>query len=945
MIKSRVPTVCPAGCRFLRIEDRGSTTLRLFNMSSSTDIAKLISSVLLLLISFTGLQAQDISTEEASSNERSLQAVRIQSSNLIQLDGKLDENIWKIAPTATGFIQRFPNDGNPATEKTEVQVLYSENALIIGARAYDSSMDSVAATLFRRDGTGYSDWIYVNIDSYNDNRTGFTFAVNPKGVRKDILIFDDTSEDLRWDAVWEAATDISDDSWTVEMKIPFSQLRFSPPENGLETNWGINFQRRIARKEEISFWAPTPQNESGFVSRFGQLEGIRELESPTRLEIAPYASTNLTRTPSDNSNPFYEKSDLGGSVGADIKYGITSDLTLTATINPDFGQVEADPATINLTAFEIFFDEQRPFFLEGNEIFQFGNTRTFRSFGNPITFYSRRIGRAPQGNLDKYNEYHNDTIYDPDGDYDLYTNTPDQTTIAAAAKLSGKTKSGWSIGLLNAFTTQESSPYQINSNGPTGDFTVEPATNYLVGRTKKDIDGGNSVFGGFFSAANRKINNTYFENFLHSSAYLAGLDFEHHWNDRDWSVSGTFSASQVNGTSEAIELTQKSSTRYYNRVDSDKLSLDPKKTSLSGFATEVSLQKSGGKHWLGSLSYSEVSPGYEVNDLGFQNRADYRATSFVVIYRETDPAYVRNYEFWLSGNYAKNYDGDVIDIGPAAAGFVQFNNLWAANFHLSYAGKEYWDRLTRGGPVTSRPRDWYLNFNIRSDQTKKVSYGIGGFYRNEITGKEIDRRFWGSIEFRPTSYIQLELSPRFGWEVETDQYVKEVSDELAVNTYGNRYVFSDLDLKYVSTSVRLDWTFTPDMSLQLYARPYINSGNFYNYKEFTTPRKFHFDIYGEDTGTISYSEADEEYTVDPDGNGAAEPFTFSEQDYNFRSVQANVVYRWEYRPGSTLFLVWQHDRSSNGQQDDLRFRRDFRNLFDSEPTNVFLVKLSYWFGS
>ena len=902
-----------------------------------------------LMVPFGISIAQDVSTAEASQDSaaletRSLRAVRATSDDPIELDGNLDEAIWQQVPIATDFIQRAPDDGSPATEKTEAQIFYTEEAVYIGARAYDSSRDSVAATLFRRDGDGYSDWFYVIIDSYNDNRTGFSFGVNPKGVRKDILLYDDNNEDLRWDAVWEAATSIDEEGWTVEMRIPLSQLRFSPPQNGEESEWGINFQRRIARNEEMSFWSPTPQNESGIVSRFGQLQGLKELNSPQRLEVSPYVSSNLLRTPGDGSNPFYNQNDLGASVGADIKYGLTSDLTLTATINPDFGQLEADPAVINLSAYETYFNEQRPFFLEGNEIFQFGRTRTYNTFGNPITFYSRRIGRAPQGNLDSFNSYRDESIYDPDTVYNIYTNAPDQTTIAAAAKVSGKTKSGWSIGLLNAFTTSESSPYQIDQNQVSGDFTVEPATNYLVARAKKDINGGNSVFGGFFSAANRNLNDTYFEDFLHSSAYLAGVDFEHNWNDRDWTLSGTLSGSQVNGTPEAIEQTQKSPARYYNRVDSDKLSLNPDKTSLNGFATEVSLRKGGGEHWRSSLTYSEVSPGYEVNDLGFENRADYRSAAGALIYQETDPSFLRFYEIWTFEMFAWNHDGDLIGNYYNTGAFMRFNNLWTFNYNFNFAGKSTNDRLTRGGPVSGRPADWNFNFNIRSDQTKKVAYGIGGFYRNEFKGYEFDRRFWGFIEFRPTSYIQLEISPEFGWETESDQYVTNVEDMMATKTFGNRYVFADLDQTYLSTSIRLDLTFTPDMSLQFYTRPFINSGNFYDFKEFTTPREYKFDVYGKDAGAISYSESDDEYTVDPDGAGTAESFTISQRNFNFRSIQGNTVFRWEYRPGSTLFLVWQHDRSSNGPESDFSFGRDFRNLFDSDPTNIFLVKLSYWFG-
>lgn len=919
-------------------------------MSITRTVAALLFFLLFLMWDIPQGFSQDVATMDTSQSEkptetRSLPAVRIPASVSIELDGILDEEIWRQAPVATGFTQRVPHDGRPATEKTEARILYAEDAIYIGARAFDSSMDSVASTLFRKDGSAYSDWFYVNIDSYNDNRTGFTFAVNPKGVRKDILLYDDDDEDLRWDAVWEASTSIDEEGWTVEMRIPLSQLRFSPPEDGVETEWGINFQRRIARNEEISFWSPTPQNTSGLVSLFGKLEGIKDLKSPRRLEINPYVSSNLVRSPIDGDNPFYDQNEWNGSIGADIKYGITSDLTLTASINPDFGQVEADPAVINLSAYETYFREQRPFFLEGNEIFQFGNTQTYNSFGNPITFYSRRIGRAPQGNLDSYNNYNDESIYDPDNVNDIYTNAPDQTTIAAAAKISGKTKSGWSIGLLNAFTTSESSPYQIDNNAASGDFTVEPATNYLVARTKKDINSGNSVFGGFFSAANRNVDGTYFEDFLHSSTYLAGLDFEHNWNNRDWSLSGTFSASQVNGSPEVIERTQKSPVRYYNRIDSNKLSLDPDKTSLSGFAGEFSIRKGGGEHWRSSVTYSEVSPGYEVNDIGFENRADYRALSTGLIYLESDPEFMRYYEFWTFETFAWNYDGDLTGNYYNTGGFMRFNNLWTFNYNFNYSGSRYQDRLTRGGPVASVPKTWNFNFNLRSNQTKKVAYGLGGFYRNEIDNYEIDRRLWGFIELRPATFIQFEISPEIGYGTDSDQYITTVEDPLATGTYGHRYVFSDLDQTYLSTSIRLDWTFTTDISLQLYARPYINSGKFYNFKEFSTPRKFDFNVYGEDAGNVTYSEADEEYTIDPDGAGAAESFTISQRDYNFRSIQGNTVFRWEYRPGSTLYLVWQHDRSSNGPENDFRLDRDFRRLFDSKPTNIFLVKLSYWFGS
>jgi len=889
----------------------------------------------------------DVSQKRAASSKPAIRAVRITTDDLITLDGKLDESIWEKVPVATGFTQRTPDDGAPASEETEARVIYTEDAIYIGARAFDSSMDSVAATLFRKDGSAYSDWFYVNIDSYNDRRTGFSFAVNPKGVRKDILIYDNDNEDIRWDAVWEASTTMDSEGWTVEMRIPLSQLRFSTDSENSVSSWGINFQRRIARKEEISFWSPTPQDASGFVSQYGRLEGIKELESPNRLELNPYVSSSLTRAPQDNSNPFYNRNDLFGSAGADLKYGLTSDLTLTATINPDFGQVEADPAVINLSAFETFFPEQRPFFLEGNEIFQFGDTKTFNSFGNPITFYSRRIGRSPQGNLGDFNAYTDNGVYNPSNAQSVHTDIPKQTTIAAAAKLSGKTQNGWSIGLLDAYTVKETSPYQINRGSSlgelTGDFTVEPATNYLVARTKKDINEGNTIFGGFLSSVNRNVGGSYFEKFLHQSAYLAGVDFEHNWDERNWTLSGTFSASRVEGTQDAILRTQQSSARYFDRVDSDRLSLDPDKRSLSGFASEISLRKSGGEHWRTSLTYSEVSPGYEINDLGFENRADYRSTALAVIYHENDPRWLRLYRFWSFELFAWNHDGDMIGNYYNMGGYMQFENLWSFNFNFNLAGKAYMDRLTRGGPVAQRPANWNFNFNVRSDQTKKVSFYMGGFYRSYFNGEESNRNAWGGIEIRPTTYIQLDISPEIGYSTDNEQYVTAVEDPLAVDTYGTRYVFADIDRTFLSTSIRLDWTFTPDISLQLYARPFITSGNFYNFKEFTAPRTNNFDVYGTDAGTIEF--ADGEYTVDPDAAGPADPFTFSDRDFNFRSIQGNTVFRWEYRPGAIFYLVWQHDRSNSGPENDFYPGRDFARLFRADPTNVFLVKLSYWFGS
>lgn len=863
-----------------------------------------------------------------TSNNPFMTAVRLTNdASPIVLDGFLDDESWQRAPVATKFTQRFPDNGRPATEITEVKLLYTDEAIYVGFMAYDSAPDSIMAPLFRRDGNQPSDWVYVSFDSYNDSRTAFSFAVNPRGVQKDVLYYDDSKEDILWDAVWEAKTQILENGWSAEIRIPLSQLRFSSANN--EQVWGVNFQRRIARNGEVSFWAPTSQNENRLVSRFGRLNGISGLDEPTRLEIMPYAAGNLLQEPDPgNRNPYYNSNHFGGNLGGDIRYGLTSDITLTATINPDFGQVEADPSIINLTANENFFSERRPFFLEGNEIFQFGRTKTFSSYGNPATFYSRRIGRAPQGSPSRA------------GESAQFTDQPDHTTIATAVKLSGKTESGWSIGAINAVTLQEKARFQTPS-GVNENVAVEPVTNYLVTRTKKDFNDGDTYAGGFFSAVNRSINGTYFEDFLRSSAYLGGADFEHNFSDRTWVTSGAISYSVINGSEESINIAQRSPVRYYNRVDSEKLDLDPFKTSLAGYAGELSLQKQGGDNWLGSITYSEVSPGYEVNDLGFQNRADYRAIEGGIVYRETEPEWLQYYELFLFTSNAWNYDGDHINQGYGSGGNLRFNNQWSTNYNVNYNPGAFSDRLTRGGPVMKNPSRSNFNVNVNSNPNKPVSFNVGTFQSFGEDGGG-NHNYWAGIRVNPMPSLQISFSPELILNKNKAQYIRTVEDAGAEFTYGNRYVFSEIDQKTLVGNIRLDWTFSPTMSLQTYARPFVSSGKYSNFKELAAPRTFNFNQYGEDTGSIS--ESDGQYTVDPDGTGSSN-FTFGNPDFNFRSIQGNAVFRWEYRPGSTLFLVWQQQRDHVSGTGNFDFGRDMGELFQSKPTNVFLVKASYWFGS
>ncbi|WP_157464807.1 DUF5916 domain-containing protein [Balneola vulgaris] len=841
----------------------------------------------------------------------SLDAYRLSANESIKLDGILDDQVWSKADKQAEFYQRFPFDGQPASERTEIQVAYSQEHIFIAIKAFDSAPDSIASSLFRRDGSEYSDWVYVSIDSYNDNRTAFTFAVNPRGVQKDILYYNDDEEDIRWDAVWDASTHIDTDGWNAEIRIPLSQIRYTTNKDIQE--WGVNFQRRIARKEEVSFWSRTPREEFGLVSWFGDLKGIQGLQKPMRLEILPYVSASDKRAPKPDpafgeNDPFYDKNDLKFKIGGDFKYGISSDFTLTGTINPDFGQVEADPATINLTEFETFFEERRPFFLEGNEIFNFGSTNSQNTYRTHQNFYTRRIGRSPSGQSFQA------------GIPATFQDRPHQTTIAGAAKVSGKTSNGLSLGILNAYTLEEQARYYDANNDVKGKYIIEPATNYLVGRVRQDISEGDAYLGGFGSAVNRDMSDTYLNDYLHDSAYQIGFDGGYSWANRNWGAYGALSFSSVNGDKQALLRTQTSSARYYNRVDSDYLSVDTDKTSLTGYSGEFSVGKFGGAGLKYSFTYTETSPGYEINDIGFQERADYRAPHYYVEYLNVNPDLFRFYLLWAFGGHAWNFDGDMIMNFYSTGAYIQFNNLWTLTYTGGFTGKIYNDRITRGGPIMRRPKDWNSRIEIGSNSTKPFYATFGSSYRADASG-EFTTMVFSTMNYRPTGYLQFSIAPTFLTELNTDQYQAfgDFDDDPELD-----YLFSDSRIDIFYTDIRLNWTFTPKLSLQTYVRPLFYTADFSRYKTF------------EERKTYKFNE------LDASDQSAYESLA----DFDYRVLQGNAVLRWEYRPGSTLFLVWQQERDEYlGGQSFFEPFKSTPDLFKAEPTNIFLIKLSYWFGN
>ncbi|HEY0527751.1 MAG TPA: DUF5916 domain-containing protein [Gemmatimonadaceae bacterium] len=847
----------------------------------------------------------------------------------VRIDGKLDEPAWSQAVPATDFTQSYPKIGAAPTDPTEVRILYDDNALYVGVRMFDAHPDSIAAQLARRDASGiYSDWLHLVIDSYHDRRNGFRFSVNPRGVQKDVLHSDDRNEDLNWDAVWQVATTVDSAGWVAEYRIPFSQLRFGNVPAGVERVWGIQIQRDVARRNERDSWSPWKQTDPGYISFAGDLAGIVDIPTPRRLEVMPYVSTKLTRAPGDPADPFYRRTDTKPSAGADLKYGLPNGLTLTATVNPDFGQVEVDPAVVNLSAYETFFPEKRPFFVEGASIFNIGTIRGGPSFGNQQIFYSRRIGRQPQ-------RFANGVFVD----------SPDATTIYGAGKLTGRV-GRWTIGVLDALTSEERARVIDASNVETK-TAVEPMTNYFVGRVTRAFREGNTILGFGGTAVNRDLSDTVFKNLLRTNADVGSMDFEHRWKNRTYSLTGALSQSLISGNRSVIRNAQLSSARYYQRPDADYLQVDTTLNSLTGHVAKLGFNKSG--TWSVSATAQDVSPGFEVNDLGFMGRVDYRNIGASTAYNNFEQGkYLRNYQLYFGTNHAWNHGGDRIWTSFFNQVSASFNNLWSV-----YAGGEYDpsaldDRLTRGGPLGRQPTQYGLWTQILTDQRKTVSYNANLDYYGDVDhGYANDYNI--GFDVRPSSSIHVTLTPGLSLFHNTIQFVRSAADALAASTYGRRYVFGDLYQTTLSATTRVEWTLSPMLSFQLYAQPFASAGRFKNFKELAQPGTREYLHYGTDNGSSITEVRNTEghitsYTVDPDGGGAAPAFSIGNPDFRTHSLRGNAVMRWEYRPGSALFFVWQQQRS-----DFLPFEGDFRTGRESKeifgrPSNVFLIKASYWFA-
>lgn len=857
----------------------------------------------------------------------------------ITMDGVLDEPIWQSAPAITQFYQKAPEEGASPTQQTEVRLVFDGKTLYVGARMFDDEPDRIVGRLVRRDVDSDSDLITIRFDTFLDHLGQTMFSVNPRGVRSDAFGQGGGNVDESWDPIWTARAQVDEFGWTVEMAIPFSQLRFP---QGTDQEWGLQIEREIKRTNEYIVWSFWPRGESGGPSRYGHLSGIAAPQTGTdRLELQPYTVGVLSRQGLvDPDNPFAESSSSEFRLGADAKYLLTSNLTLSATINPDFGQAEVDPAVVNLSAFETFFPEKREFFIEGSGLFDFGDFWCFTcsNVSSLGMLFTRRIGRSPQAASLAANE----------GEF---FDAPQESTILGAAKVTGQTSGGLSIGILEAVTARESADV-IGFDGARFSREVAPLTNYFASRLKKDFKNGDLQIGGIFTSVARSFDDPSLKSLLNSHSEGFGLDAEYWWDNRNYHFLASTAITSISGSPEAIDRAQRSSARYFQRPDREhggnglfSDAYDPTATSMRGYGLYSRVAKeSGSFRWESALNVR--SPGFENNDFAFLSRTDFIWMLGNLQYRWRTP---NNTFRWLQttlGAQRKfNFDGDLTDAQYHSSSYMELASYWEVSLFARWRPEVMDDRRTRGGPVVRNPGSGFISPWVGTDDRKKVRFEFSPGYGWSTDGSDFVELFFG-ITVKPASNVSLSLQPSLSRNRTQSQFVTSLDDATATEFFGRRYIFADLEQRTLSMTTRLDWTFSPTMSLEMFVQPFISSNDFSRFKEYAAPRGIEKVVYGEDIGTISTSGSGEdvEYLIDPDGAGPADSFTIQNRDFNFRSLRGNLVFRWEYIPGSTLFFVWTQDRNAFERVGSFDFGRDSGALFDAPADNIFLIKATYRMG-
>jgi hypothetical protein len=825
------------------------------------------------------------------------------------IDGKLDDGCWSTGTWASDFTQWVPVEGGKPTYRTEINILYDDKNMYVAMRAFDKEPDKIQRYAGVRDEFA-GDIMGVNFDSYHDHRTGFEFDLTGYGQQIDLVLFNPNNWDPSWNPVWKGKVGMEDSAWVAEMEIPLSQLRYS---NEDEQVWGMHMWRWIGRLQEESDWEKQTLSNAGVLYNFGELYGIKGLKKSRRLEIMPYVLGKLDTYKKDELNPFTKTGKTwGGNAGLDAKIGLSSNFTLDLTVNPDFGQVESDPSVMNLSAYETFYEEKRPFFLEGKTILNY-------DFDDLSLFYSRRIGHSPSYTV-------------PPGDY--YTKEQENTTILDAVKLSGKTANGLSVGLIQSLTAPEFSKVD-DGEGNKAKVASEPMTNFAVARIQKDYNQGTTMIGGMLTSANRFIKDENLD-FLSRNAYTGGLDLLHQWNNKKYFVDARLLGSYIEGSTTSMNVLQESSARYYQRPGADYLPYDTSRTQLGGYGGRLKIGKGSGL-WRYNTGIRWLSPGLELNDLGYMQISDEINQENNISYFVIQPVSIfRSYTVNLEQFNTWNYDGSYLGSGAHLSFSADFTNKWGFQTNLIGHTQQLDTRLLRGGPDMLTPSQFLLFGGINSDRSKRISLSLQ--YQYEVTA---DQSAWNyslepGLSVRPLNTLKIGISASFAENHDQMQYVE--TKELAT---GNRYIMGTIDQNTLALTFRIDYSITPELSIQYYGSPFISKGKYKDFKNVTDPMNTEFEnryeLYPDPVLTDGSYQLDENGDMIPD-------YSIQNPDFNFQEFRSNLVAKWQCMPGSFLYFVWSSERTGFQDNADATMGESFKQLWQVFPGNIFLVKFNYWFS-
>jgi hypothetical protein len=854
--------------------------------------------------------APDDSTPKINTPSRIYTTTRLTTGKPV-VDGNLDDACWETGSWTGDFVQWIPTEGAEASQPTKLKILYDDDNLYVAIRAFDNEPSKIQRRAGRRD-EFQGDMVGVCLDSYHDHRTGFEFDLTAYGQKADVLLTNPWNTDFNWNAVWTGKVGKEDSAWTAEMEIPLSQLRYS---NEKDQVWGLHCWRWINRLQEESDWEPQTSTSPGMLYLFGELNGITALKKSRRFEIMPYAVGKLNTFPKEADNPFTENGkDWAGTIGADAKIGISSNFTLDMTINPDFGQVEADPSVMNITAFETFYEEKRPFFLEGKNIFDF-------DLDDMILFYSRRIGHTP--------------VYAPATDSGEYVKMPENTSIIDALKVSGKTADGLSMGILQSFTSSEKAIIASGEDDQREE-TVEPYTNYTVGRIQKDYKQGNTVIGGIFTTTNRFIKDESLS-FMNRSAYTGGVDLLHHWQDKKYFVDAKFIGSYITGDETAILNLQQSPARYYQRPDAKYLHLDSSRTSLAGSAGSIHIGRKSKGLWRYSAGIGWFSPGLELNDIGYIQVTDIiRQTNDLSYFVNKPVSIFRTYSVGLNQGNHWDFGGRYLVSDFELETRFEFLNKWAISVHPGYQSQSLDTRLLRGGEAIRIPSAWRVYASANTDYAKAIYFGIDGSFSKSTEESASDFEINPGIIVRPVNTLKLVAGISYSQHSDQLQYIETVE-------YQNkkRYILGTIDQNTLGLVFRIDYNINPELSVQYYGSPFVSRGLFSEYKHVTDALS---DAYSSRFMICNHPQhLNDSIFFDEDNDGVFD-YSVHDPDFNFLQFRSNLVARWEYRPGSVIYLVWSMDRTGGAEPLDASLGESMKQFGNIYPHNVFMVKFNYWFS-